>query len=100
MTNIQQEVINGNINPYDLLDLWNEKPLDREDIESLGWIHEQDNLFSLKSGEVAYYLILYPQFDNKVEIRCTHPSINYGNFLGVCKNKSELKRILKQIGVL
>ena len=76
------------------------KYLDREDIESLGWVHEEDNLFSFKSEEVTYYLILYTQFDNKIEIRCTNPSVSYGNFLGNCKNKSELKRVMEQLTIL
>lgn len=75
------------------------KYLDREDIESLGWIHEEDNLFTFKSGDITYYLILYPKFDNKIEIRCTHPSVTYGNFLGNCKNKSEFKRVMEQLRI-
>ena len=80
------------------------KYLDREDIESLGWtVHgymSNENIFTIEKDHITYTLILYPNFNNKIEIRCSHPSIHYGNFLGYCKNKSELKRVLKQVGVL
>ena len=77
------------------------KYLDAEDIESLGFKHEQENLYTFNhvNGQ-TYTLSVYAGYGNKIEIRCSHPSINYGNFLGYCKNKSELKTIMKQVGIL
>lgn len=102
---IQNEVINGNVNPYDLLDLWNEKPLDRSDIESLGFTWQSEG-----NGRNEYYIV-----DNK-SIYITHRpplisidvwdadsdrSIIKSSIVDsvIIKNKSELKRILKQIGI-
>lgn len=78
------------------------KYLDREDIESLGWkpIEGQENhpMLTLDSNDMRYYLFIREPF-SKIEIRADHPSLNFGNFLGVIKNKSELKRIMKMIGI-
>ncbi len=75
----------------------------KEDIESLGWTTNDcmfdKDIFTIEKNDITYTLIVYPAF-SKIEIRCSHPSIEYGNFLGYVKNKSELKRVLKQVGVL
>lgn len=78
------------------------KHLDREDIESLGWEHQRQGTYTRKEEDLHFYFLktLSSEFgDNKIEIRCAHPSLQYGNFLGECKNKSELKRVLKQLGI-
>jgi hypothetical protein len=43
--------------------------------------------------------MIYIDYPGKIEIRCSHASWAYGNFLGTVKNKSELKKVLKMIGV-
>jgi len=71
------------------------KYLDTKDIESFGWIEDKGFLlddstwFKLNSNYLRHYYHgeLYIQNGNKEMI-----------FNGVCKNKSELKRVLKQIG--
>jgi hypothetical protein len=77
------------------------KYLDQEDIESLGWKEETDSpdgRFSILKDDIYYYLIKYGH-NHKYEIRCMHPSYKYGSFLGIIKNKSELRKIMKQIGI-
>ena len=75
------------------------KYLDREDIESLGWIHTGGTMDAARSlqhfrnGNIME-LILYR--GTKVRIHNTRNEIF---FLGTIKNKSELSRILKQIGI-
>ena len=64
MINIQQEVLNGNINPYDLLELYDsiQRPLNRSDIESLGWKYIttypglNENSFGLNPDYYSYTL--------------------------------------------
>jgi hypothetical protein len=71
------------------------KYLDTKDIESFGWIEDKIFLlddstwFKLNSNYLRHYYHgeLYIQNGNKEMI-----------FNGVCKNKSELERVLKQIG--
>ena len=79
------------------------KHLDREDIESLGFEIPQgglDYIYKKVVGDIYYILITNPEYPTKIEIRCSHPSWAYGSFLGTIKNKSELKRVLTQIGVI
>ena len=78
------------------------KHLDREDVESLGFEIPKgglDYVYKKSVGEVYYMLITNPNYPYKIEIRCSHPSWEYGNYLGIIKNKSELKKVLKMIGV-
>lgn len=83
------------------------KHLDREDIESLGFEHSESN-----KKEVIYYRSCDNQTTDKevrlwfdkefgyVEIKNLKDKYNLDYmFRGIIKNKSELKRILKQIGI-
>lgn len=77
------------------------KYLDQEDIESLGWkeeIDSPDGRFSILKDDIWYYLIQYGH-NQKYEIRCMNPSYKYGSFLGTIKNKSELHKLMKQLGI-
>lgn len=106
MKNIQQEVINGNINPYDLLDLWIEKPLCRSDIESLGWklkVSEGYDQFELiyNPGEGDDQIFKF-QFREANGFYYPHIIVKNGNFIfkGYIKNRSELKRLMKQLQII
>ncbi len=71
------------------------KHLDREDIESLEWVKDSGDCDYVKG---KYQLEIYPTIYG--EGLCLHITEDYGNFLlfhGTIKNKSELKRVLKQI---
>lgn len=83
------------------------KYLDKEDIESLGWIYEKaledEYHIFFKKGTMLlefsesfrtlriYYIISY--IDDIFEVKEEHTL-----FLGTIKNKSELKRLMKQLG--
>ena len=78
------------------------KFLDREDIESLGFEIPQgglDYIYKKSINTVDYFLITNSDYPNKIEIRCSNPSWAFGSFLGTIKNKSELKVLLKQLGI-
>ena len=100
MKDILQEVIDGNLNPYDLLDLWKGKPLDREDIESFGFIKEDSERSSdvyLFNGDVKECKIIISATTlNLIEIE----RYSWNRMQMIIKNKSELKRVLTQIGVI
>lgn len=101
MINIQQEVINGNINPYELLDLWNEKPLDQSDIESLGWesdqyVPERNICLNFKKPN-DWYLNYW--FGQTPYIEISRDGYDTGCALNV-KNKSQLKFIMTCLGIL
>jgi hypothetical protein len=114
MKNIQQAVINGDVNPYDLLDLWNEKPLSREDIESLGFEAMGGQMISggridcqkgYKDPRGVYdkAMLTFTPSNNWVMIAVGDDETSFHDwntlFAGTIKNKSELKKILKMIGV-
>ncbi len=79
------------------------KHLDREDIESLGFNHigamwfESEELNCRIRKWTGLGVDVYSDW-SRVELDGDHPN-NHRNFSGAIKNKSELKRILKQIGV-
>ena len=99
MTNIQQEVINGNINPYELLDLWNEKPLDQSDIESLGW-KDCDNIYNTIRWDFNDYILMFYKKDNRYLIfRNCGPNNIQTVFNGFIKNKSELIKLMQQLNI-
>lgn len=78
------------------------KYLDKEDIESLGWYSNHKDFYYYICKEVTYTLnVLSNNFgSNKIEIRCaSNPSLNYSNYLGECKNKSELIKLMKQLNI-
>lgn len=74
------------------------KYLDQEDIESLGF--EEGGSWDYTSGD---FRIQFPMKDNRmpnhnVIIHTSHAGAYFMTFCGVIKNKSELKRVLKQVG--
>lgn len=83
------------------------KYLDKEDIESLGWENIEDRGMSENygysfqkpieyfSGGVAYYRLRYWFTTHRVRIEPLGGPI----FDGTIKNKSELKVLLKQLGI-
>lgn len=82
------------------------KYLDREDIESLGFevtndvnggLHPSYDRF-FKEGKSMDYIALYNYADQWLTIH-SDGEPNDIRFYGIIKNKSELKRILKQIGI-
>jgi hypothetical protein len=71
------------------------KYLDQKDIESLGFKEtETMNFFELDNKQESY-LNWYPE-TNRVEIGDNECS---GGFSGTIKNKSELVKLLKQLGI-
>ena len=72
------------------------KFLDKEDIESFGFIHDRSYMFNL-----GQYRLHFIQPDNELDI--IHIYDNESNddtiFLGNIKNKSEFKFILKRLGI-
>jgi hypothetical protein len=82
------------------------KYLDKDDIKSLGWMWNDLGVFELTKNtidqviepkKITYRLISYP--GGRWEIRPSHPSYNFGMYLGTIKNKSELKVLMKQLGI-
>lgn len=71
------------------------KYLDRGDVESLGWIHYEtigtNELFKKGGSELiltsSAYIEMYFSFDYDIQ------------FNGYCKNKSEFKKIMKQLNI-
>lgn len=101
MKNIQQEVINGNINPYELLDFWNEKSLDKEDIESLGWKGQESNsvYFTKDNYRLVHWITsdgrdinIFEKYDGGTQEECLIRKAKV-------KNKSELIKLLKQLEI-
>lgn len=80
------------------------KYLNKEDIESLGW-KSSDRLireFYIKDKNVVYYLNSIP--NGKIHIKQEwNPYKEVVNtedlFIGYLKNKSELQRLMKQLGI-
>lgn len=87
------------------------KYLDREDIEQCGWISMGSAWYDLKDvpGKLGYYLYVRMRFfDGKALIKAyrydpknTPSDVQEEGTLfdGVIKNKSELKKIMKQLGI-
>lgn len=85
------------------------KYLDQKDIESFGFVENSSGEFILKSNEDItsnFFLIRkHNHFNNKFTIEKYFYISNDGynkfhKFEGIIKNKSELKRILQQIGIV
>lgn len=86
------------------------KYLDREDIESLGWIWIEDGkfpnaptLFKWNSPlpndkDVYWHLNLHPEQTIVIDNNQWYDA-NYCIFNGKIKNKSELQRLMKQLGI-
>ena len=68
------------------------KHLDKEDIASLGWVKYGNN-FIIK-GEDCY--TLYPYKDGGYGIM----KVTWSLFQGNIKNKSELKKLMNQLGII
>lgn len=85
-------------------DTFRVKYLDKEDIESFGFIHEGGKMISsaiqyYKSTE--NYYIDYTTSNNKLKIHNGESYEQYESFFqGYIKNKSELKKLLTQLEIL
>lgn len=77
------------------------KYLDKEDIESLGFKICKDGSFIKNSVPRYCQWALNKYDDRKVSIKFYHPDDAEGElwFFGNIKNRSELKRLLKQLGI-
>jgi hypothetical protein len=76
------------------------KCLDRSDIESFGFIHKQyagDGTHVLNFEYEEWYLNFWHNSSNPL-VELGRDNYDDG-FFGKCKNKSELKRILKQLDI-
>ena len=97
---INREVINEHDDRVDTIELYLKceairvKHLDREDIESLGFEHRGGKTFKYKKDKGTWLLITD---DGMVDIAFDGGDTK---FHGTINNKSELKRILKQINVI
>lgn len=97
----------GYIGPIDL-ELKNNirvKYLDKEDIESLGWkfIKQYPGTTNFYFEKETYKLDFDPEFGNKWNLRIydgKDQDSEFNYFSGYIKNKSELKVLIKQLGVL
>lgn len=111
MKNIQQQVIDGKVNPYELLEFWNEKELSRNDIQSFKFktqdgkehIHETDDLlffviwndkdeFGITYNKKEHYIKTIKHFSGLHNMNECWMPINI-------KNKSELKILLEQLNI-
>lgn len=88
------------------------KCLDREDIESLGFVYERtggisSDVFKIVDNDplnypddIEYKYLYYNYIDHNL---CVHNDkdwdASYTWFDGIIKNKSELKKLLKQLGI-
>ena len=76
------------------------KYLDKEDIESLGFSLKVETKFGVTFSNRLYSIILSKMKGNHIEIYLTEPYTNESDglkFSGIIKNKSELKKLLKQL---
>ena len=74
------------------------KYLDKEDIESLGWKETVHN--KVKCFELGFYKLFWfnqPFISIECILNCTSNTTQI--FRGTIKNKSELKKLLKQLGI-
>lgn len=81
----------GNLNNFRV------KYLDQEDIESLGWVYneEYDCYFYQTSPTIKAWKLYVINEQLDIEILC----FGECTFSGTIKNKSELKRLMKQLGI-
>jgi len=82
------------------------KYLDKEDIESLGWFHRYDDFtfgeYSREKTDQLNYQLSYDYTYHTLTIGIyDKESITFYQdiFVGDCKNKSELKKLLKQLQI-
>jgi hypothetical protein len=78
------------------------KYLNREDIESLGWECVKEDYFYKRTSQTSSIDILFNEQESMIEIQSTEVMDEEPVrtlFLGTIKNKSELKKLLKQLGI-
>jgi len=85
------------------------KYLDKEDIESLGFVETSNNWFTIDApGKLGYWTQVVIDFRwmhrtepyKDISILGKRGEENDVIFRGIIKNKSELKRLLKQLNIL
>ena len=86
------------------LSLFRVKTLDKEDIESLGWkfIKQHPGTTNFDFEKEGYSLHFDPEFGNKWNLGIydgEDQDIEFNYFSGYIKNKSELKKLLKQLQI-
>ena len=109
MENIQQQVIDGVLNPYNYLELYdkyNSHILNQSDIESCGWIHTGGQLVSHgrqdyeKAGMMLKY---FPRHHSLFIAKAINPDAMDGFaeklFDGECKSINELRKIIKWLNI-
>ncbi len=78
------------------------KHLDKEDIESLGFVLYESGVLDERMAQMYYYFISESGY--KIKLKCNEVQIllnSYGTlFQGKIKNINELKKILTMVGVL
>lgn len=78
------------------------KYLDREDIEELGFEYAGENS---NNPNALYYFGKHSIIHNKINNRCVitmwdeNRPADYAAFVGAIKNKSELKKLMVQLGI-
>lgn len=86
------------------------KYLDKEDIESLGWVLQTEEL---KTGKYPSHWCVFKKDNNELYIQLANVNNSYpnkltirgngnsniGNIRLLIKNKSELKKLMKQLGI-
>ena len=86
------------------LDSFRVKYLDREDIESLGWTSDDNKTVYYKGN----HMLLYREEEHEISIAIADPSKDKDMMISLrsnevykitIKNKSELKRLLKQLRI-
>lgn len=87
----------GNMETFLATDCIRVKYLDREDVKSLGFGIDQRGDWSKRFGDTDIYISFHTGPERPIWVEITKEN---GDMLfdGQLKNKSELKRILKQIG--
>jgi hypothetical protein len=74
------------------------KYLDKEDIESLGWKFYENDTIPLKAfSKNEDYKLTYISGMHRVSI--ANNLVEHTHFDGSIKNKSELKKLMKQLGI-
>jgi len=99
--------IKCNIIPYGhltLVDLYRVKYLDKEDIESLGWKHNSYSTFPngvIEVFKLKHYVFSYyrDEYSTVFEYTILDELRNRRLYLGEIQNKSELKVLMKQLGI-
>ena len=83
------------------------KHLDREDIESLGGVkikdvhngkHPSYDCFSFERPKYEWFVVMFNYTDNWCTIHMENHTEDI-RFYGAIKNKSELKKVLKMLGI-